>query len=398
MCEPWPNVSSPRRFASKASSEKSGARTSFDGPPSAPTPMTPESMIATSTPAPVRAEPCAPMSARMASMEARARAAPSSGCSSTGAVGSRTASAPAATGSASSPAATGSGASDPTVVSSVASASTSRAMSSAGASVGISAGGGSMGAAALSPATGSDVGSGSGELSGSGVSVRRDGFGPGSGEPSGSGVDSGAGSTVAVSSERWSGDIAGDAADRVRAAEPGDRGARHAGREAVDDVEPLADFAAAPGHRVAGGGALAGLGADDDGHLGCACVRGLGAEQPQHEEQGEEWTHDRAGHVRHIGTAPRTFSPLGEKFPNGRSERQFPRPAAMLGGPTSVQTRLDGRRVPVALRAGAQRIRRRDRRRSPSPLSPAAWRAGARAPCRGPLASGPARSARPARP
>src|SRR5918995_5211984 len=152
MCEPWPNVSRPRRSASKASSEKSGPRTSLRSPASIPTPITPESMRATSTPAPVRFVACAPTAARIASIEARARAGASSGSSTTGAVGSGTFSPMARE---SSPPATGFGASEPTVASSMASSMPSPATTSGDSFVGISAGGGSIGAAAdsVSPAT-----------------------------------------------------------------------------------------------------------------------------------------------------------------------------------------------------------------------------------------------------
>ena len=152
MCEPWPNASRPRRSASYASSEKSGPRTSLPGPSSAATPSTPESISATSMPAPV-GPPCAPAAARIRSIEARARAGPSSGAGSTGATGSATASWSAPTES--SPLATGSGASEePAAASSAASAMTSRATSSAGSSVGISSGGGSIACAAGCSSTG----------------------------------------------------------------------------------------------------------------------------------------------------------------------------------------------------------------------------------------------------
>ena len=112
------------------------------------------------------------------------------------------------------------------------------------------------------------------------------------------------------------------------------------------------------GPRLARVGALAGLGADDDGDVGRACVRGLGTEQPEHEDEGEEWTHDRAGHVRHIGGSTRTFSPLAKisfRCPRSRADERTaagrgpaaigqrgPTPVSPAGGEPAVERRAEG--------------------------------------------------------
>ncbi len=91
--------------------------------------------------------------------------------------------------------------------------------------------------------------------------------------------------------------VTGDAADRGRPAQPRQRGGGDPGGEAVDDRDPAPDVAAEPLDEPRGGALRAGLGADDHGHAGRGLrPRGSGAERAQHEEQGEQRTHDRAGH------------------------------------------------------------------------------------------------------
>ena len=100
-------------------------------------------------------------------------------------------------------------------------------------------------------------------------------------------------------------DVTRDAADGGRAAQAADRAGRDAGREAVDDREPVADPSAEAHDEPLGGALAARLGADHDEHPGRLRVRRFGAEQPEHERKHQERTDGRADHARHIGRLPR---------------------------------------------------------------------------------------------
>ena len=179
----------------------------------------------------------APAAERIRSSDARARAGPSSAAGSTGATGSTTASCTA--GTVSSPPATGSGSSEePAAASSAASAITSRAASSAGTSVGISAGGGSMRVRLLRGRVAGALGSGAASpTSPSGVGGER--------------VSRTSRATLRIAPARRS------------------RGIAAAGTRAVKPWTMASRWPTAPPRRAASrvaAAALAGLGADDDGH------------------------------------------------------------------------------------------------------------------------------------